>query len=309
MNDGTPRLVTEEREVVVDLPAGTTISFPKQYQLMQHLGEGGMGKVYKAFDPIMNRYVAIKVMKVDVPEGEQRRFRREARLCGSFTHPNLVRVLDVGTTAEHGLFWFVMEFLEGRDILGAMQRGRTVPLHVVCEIFRQVLDALRYIHLRGIVHRDVKPANIFVTRDTFDPDLRTVKLLDFGVARDLTDDSPEDPRLILGDPRYLPPEQSRPQGPVDGRSDLYALGMTFYEAVTGHHPFEDRFDEHPRELLKCHRERQPEPPSRHLSVNTDPRKAMAIDAFFRKACAKDPEQRFRDARTMQQALVEVARYA
>jgi serine/threonine protein kinase len=96
---------------------------------------------------------------------------------------------------------------------------------------------------------------------------------------------------------------------VDARSDLYALGMTFYEAVTGHHPFEDAFDQHPRELLKCQRDRAPEPPSRHLSVNTDPRKAMAIDAFFRKACAKEPEQRFRDARTMQQALVEVARYA
>ena len=308
MTDGTPRLATEERETF-SLPTGTTISFHKQYQVLQHLGEGGMGKVYKAFDPIMNRYVALKVMKDDVPEGEQRRFRREARLCGSFTHPNLVRVLDVGTTAEHGLFWFVMEFLEGRDIVGAMRRGRTVPLHVVCEIFRQVLEALRYAHLRGIVHRDVKPANIFVTRDAYDPDLRTVKLIDFGVARDLGDEAPEDPRLILGDPRYLPPEQSRPQGPVDGRSDLYALGMTFYEAVTGHHPFEDAFELHPRELLKCQRERVPDPPSRHLPGSTDPRKSMAIDAFFRKACAKDPDQRFRDARTMQQALLEVGRYA
>ncbi len=308
MTDGTPRLATEERETF-ELPEGTTISFHKQYRVMQHLGEGGMGKVYKAFDPIMNRYVAIKVMKDDVPEGEQRRFRREARMCAGFTHPNLVRVLDVGTTQEHGLFWFVMEFLEGRDIVGAMQRGRTVPLHVVCEIFRQVLDALRYAHLRGIVHRDVKPANIFITRDAFDPDLRIIKLIDFGVARDLGDETPEDPRLILGDPRYLPPEQSRPRGAVDPRSDLYALGMTFYEAVTGHHPFEDVFDEHPRELLKCQRERTPEMPSRRLSVNTDPKKAMAIDAFFRKACAKDPERRFADARTMQQALAQVGRYA
>jgi len=308
MTDGTPRLATEERETF-ELPEGTTISFHKQYKVMQHLGEGGMGKVYKAFDPIMNRYVAIKVMKDDVPEGEQRRFRREARMCAGFTHPNLVHVLDVGTTQEHGLFWFVMEFLEGRDIVGAMQGGRTVPLHVVCEIFRQVLDALRYAHLRGIVHRDVKPANIFITRDAFDPDLRIIKLIDFGVARDLNDATPEDPRLILGDPRYLPPEQSRPRGEVDPRSDLYALGMTFYEAVTGHHPFEDVFDQHPRELLKCQRERMPEVPSQRLSANTDPKKAMAIDAFFRKACAKDPERRFADARTMQQALAQVGRYA
>ncbi|MEX1366851.1 MAG: serine/threonine-protein kinase, partial [Nannocystaceae bacterium] len=183
MSDETPRLVAQERELV-EIPTGTTLSFHKQYQVLDHLGEGGMGKVYKAFDPIMNRYVALKVMKADVPEGEQRRFRREARLCGSFMHHNLVRVLDVGTTQQHGLFWFVMEFLEGRDIAGAMKGGRTVPVHVVCEVFRQVLDALRYIHLRGIVHRDVKPANIFVTRDSHDPDLRIVKLIDFGVAYD-----------------------------------------------------------------------------------------------------------------------------
>ncbi|MCH9688021.1 MAG: serine/threonine protein kinase [Deltaproteobacteria bacterium] len=308
MNEQTPGLAADERDAVA-LPDGATLSFHKQYQVAGHLGEGGMGKVYKAFDPIMNRYVALKVMKADVPESEQRRFRREARLCGSFMHPNLVRVLDVGTTQQHGLYWFVMEFLEGRDILGAMQRGRTVPLHVVCEIFRQVLDALRYIHLRGIVHRDVKPANIFVTRDTHDPDLRTVKLLDFGVAHDAGDTRPEEDRLILGDPRYLPPEQSRLRGVVDGRSDLYALGMTFYEAVTGHHPFEDVFGEHHRVLLECQRERMPAPPSKFLSVNAEPSKGMAIDAFFRKACAKDPAQRFQDARVMQQALAEVRRYA
>ncbi|MFO0637351.1 MAG: serine/threonine-protein kinase [Nannocystaceae bacterium] len=157
------------------------------------LGEGGMGKVFKAFDLFMNRYVALKVMKTDVPESEQRRFRLEARLGGSFTHNNLVRVLDVGTTREHGLFWFAMEFLEGRDISDAVTGGRTVPLHVLCEIFRQVLDALRYVHLRGVVHRDIKPANIFVCRDPHDPELRVVKVLDFGVARDLNDARPDDP--------------------------------------------------------------------------------------------------------------------
>ena len=308
MSDDTPRLVTDERGLI-EIPTGTALNFSKQYQVLQHLGEGGMGKVYKAFDPLMNRYVALKVMKADVPEGEQRRFRREARLCGSFAHPNLVRVIDVGTTHQHGLFWFAMDFLEGRDIAGAMQKGRTVPLHVVCEVFRQVLDALRYIHLRGIVHRDVKPANVFVTRDSHDPSLRIVKLLDFGVAFDSNDSSPEDPKLILGDPRYLPPEQSRPKGVVDPRSDIYALGMSFYEAVTGHHPFQDTFGQHPRELLRCQRERKPDPPSRHLSVNTEPRKAMAIDMFFGKACAKDPGQRFQDVEVMQQALLEVGRYA
>lgn len=296
---------TMDASPAIELAPGTMLSFDKQYKVIEPLGEGGMGKVFKAFDPIMNRYVALKVLKVDVPESEKRRFRLEARLCGSFSHPNIARVLDVGTTAEHRLFWFVMEFLEGKDITGAMRGGRTVPLHVVCEIFRQVLEALSYAHKRNIVHRDVKPANIFVTRDPYDPQYRPVKLLDFGVARDLGDETPEDPKLILGDPRYLPPEQSRPNGPVDARSDLYALGMSFYEAVTGHHPFEDVFMEHPRELLRCHRSRMPAPPSTYLPSDTRPDVADAIDDLFGSACDKDPDNRFASARAMQRALTEL----
>ncbi|MBC8067346.1 MAG: serine/threonine protein kinase, partial [Deltaproteobacteria bacterium] len=183
-----------------------------------------------------------------------------------------------------------------------------VPLHVVCEIFREVLDALHYVHLRGIVHRDVKPPNIFVTRDPFDAELRTVKLLDFGVARDLADARDEDPTLVLGDPRYMAPEQTRPNAKVDGRADLYALGMSFYEAVTGHHPFEDAFEEHPRELLRCHREREPAPPSTYLPTDTATEEAEAIDGFFMAACGRAPEERFADARVMRRALGELMRF-
>ncbi len=291
---------------VADLPPGTQITLQKRFKVIERLGEGGMGKVFKAFDPIMNRYLALKVMKTDVPESEQRRFRLEARLCGQFMHPNLVRVLDVGTTKEHGLFWFAMEFLEGRDIRGAMGSGRAVPLHVAVEIFRQVLDALRYVHLRRIVHRDIKPANIFVSRDPVDPELRIVKLLDFGVAKDLRDDKPEDPNLILGDPAYLAPEQAIPNGPLDGRADLYALGMTFFEAVTGHHPFEHHFDEHPRELIRAHRFEAPPAPSRHLGGTVTASQAALLDDLFARACAKDPAQRFEDARAMKAALDALA---
>lgn len=307
MADETPRLVADEETHNTELASGTTLSFSKQYQVMGRLGEGGMGKVFKAFDPIMNRYVALKVLKVDVPESEHRRFRLEARLCGGFMHHNLVRVLDVGTTSEHGLFWFVMDFLEGMDIGGAIAGGRAVPLHVVCEIFRQVLDGLNYIHQRGIVHRDIKPANIFVMRDPYDPSFRPVKVLDFGVARDLSDTRPEHPKLILGDPRYLAPEQSRPNGPVDARTDLYALGMSFFEAVTGHHPYEDVFHEHPRELLKAQRGREPVPPSTYLPADTPLAQAEAMDAFFASATAKDPDQRFASAHAMQTALAALAR--
>lgn len=305
-NAGAPGANAPEHH---DLEPGAIIQFTKRFQVVGQLGEGGMGKVFKAFDPFMNRYVALKVMKVDVPESEQRRFRLEARLCGSFAHPNLPRVLDLGTTREHGLFWFAMEFLEGRDIRGAMDRGRTVPLHVLCEIFRQVLDALHYIHLRGIVHRDIKPANIFVTRDPFDPELRPVKVLDFGVARVLEDTTPEDPTLILGDPRYMAPEQTRPAAEVDGRADLYALGITFFEAITGVHPFEDVFEEHPREIMRAHRERAPAMPSSYLPTDTPTDEAEAIDGFFVAACAKLPAERFTNARVMKRALGELMRFA
>ena len=291
------------------MPAGTDITFGKSFRVLEPLGEGGMGKVFKAFDPFMNRYVALKVMKHDVPEGEQRRFRLEARLLGSFTHPNLVSVLDVGTMKERGLYWFAMEFLEGTDIRGAMDRGRSVPLHVLCEIFRQTLDALHYIHLRRIAHRDIKPANIYVCRDPHDPQLRPVKVLDFGVARDLKDEAPEEGGWILGDPRYMPPEQTKPNLDLDHRADLYALGMTFYEAITGHHPFEDLVGQHPKLLLRAQREREPLPPSTLLGPDTPQQTADIVDAFFAQACAKNKEHRFHDARAMQHAMTVLLQYA
>jgi serine/threonine-protein kinase len=106
----------------------------------------------------------------------------------------------------------------------------------------------------------------------------------------------------MGDPRYLPPEQTRTNQPVDARADLYALGMSFYEAVTGHHPFEDMFDQHPRELLRCHREREPVLPSRFLDDSSPREQAQAIDDFFVTACAKDPADRFGNARAMLNAM-------
>lgn len=302
-----PRLAGPESSA--DVPPGTDIAFGKTFRVVEKLGEGGMGKVFKAFDPFMNRYVALKVMKADVPESEQRRFRLEARLCGSFTHPNLVRVLDVGTMKERGLYWFAMEFLEGTDLRGAMVRGRTVPLHVLCEIFRQSLDALHYAHLRRIVHRDIKPANIFVCRDPHDPQFRPVKVLDFGVARDLKDEKPEEGGWILGDPRYMPPEQTKPNLDLDHRADLYALGMTFYEAISGHHPFEDLVGQHPKLLLAAQREREPVPPSTHMGSDVPQQTADIVDAFFAQACAKDKAYRFHDARAMQHAMTVLLQHA
>jgi serine/threonine-protein kinase len=290
----------------VELPPGAVITQSKQYQIVERLGEGGMGKVYKVFDPIMNRYAALKMMKVDVPDGEKRRFRQEARLCGTFMHPNLVRTLEVGTMKSHGLFWFAMEYLEGADLMGFIEKDEAIGWDFTKEVFRQVLDGLIHVHARNFVHCDIKPANIYVATDLFDPTLRLIKVLDFGVARDLSSNEQIDPRRIMGDPFYMPPEQTYGGAVLDQRADLYALGMTFFEVVTnGRHPLEDLFSSHPREALMAHREREMVRPSAYLPADTPPERAEAIDGWFMAATAKDPAHRFQSAKVMQVALSHI----
>lgn len=298
--------LAEREDLGVELAPGTVISQSKQYQIVQRLGEGGMGKVYKVFDPIMNRYAALKMIKINVPDDYKRRFRQEARLCGTFMHPNLCRTLEVGTTKEHGLFWFAMEYLEGRDLSQLLESGRAPSLRPLQEVFKQTLEGLTHVHARKFVHCDIKPANIFIATDLYDPGLKLVKLLDFGIARDLSDTTPPDKKRIYGDPFYMPPEQTIPGNVFDQRADLYALGMTFFEMVTGgRHPFEDLQDQHPRELLKAHREREPVPPSYFMSKDLPANRLADIDAFVMAACAKDPDHRFQSSKAMQRALMAI----
>jgi serine/threonine-protein kinase len=304
-NDADPKLA--ERDAAnIELEPGTLITQSKSYKIVDRLGEGGFGKVYKVFDPIMNRYTALKMMKMDVPEDERRRFRQEARLCGTFMHPNLVRTLEVGTTKEHGLFWFAMEYLDGSDLLGYLNRKQFLTFPQLREVFSQTLDALNHVHARNFVHCDIKPANIFVATDLWDPNLRLVKLIDFGVARDLADPTPQTSRRIMGDPFYMPPEQTYANPTLDARSDLYALGMTFYEMVTaGRHPFEDLFGQHPREALIAQRERIPAPPSTFMPHDIDPEHKSDVDGFFATATAKNPDERFPSAEIMKRALQHI----
>lgn len=290
----------------IELEPGTLITQSKTYKIVSRLGEGGFGKVYKVFDPIMNRYAALKMMKMNVPEEERRRFRQEARLCGTFMHPNLIRTLEVGTTKDHGLFWFAMDYLEGSDLLGYLNRAQVISFPQLREIFSQTLDALTHVHARKFVHCDIKPANIFVATDLYDSNLRLVKLIDFGVAKDLADPNPAPSRRIMGDPFYMPPEQTYANPTLDARADLYALGMTFYEMVTsGHHPFEDLFESHPREALLAQRERVPAAPSTWLGADVHSEHASDIDSFFATATAKNPDERFPNAEIMKRALQHV----
>ena len=195
-----------------------------------------------------------------------------------------------------------MEYLEGKDLLQMLQDGQRIEFSLIKEVFGQTLDALTHVHARKFVHCDIKPANIFVATDLFDPNLRLVKLIDFGVARDLSDPNPPDAKRIMGDPFYMPPEQTRAGGPLDQRADLYALGMAFFEVVTaGRHPLEDLFDVHPREALKAQRERPMPLPSSSVPNDFPVERAEAIDAFFQVATAKNPDERFQSAIAMRRA--------
>jgi serine/threonine-protein kinase len=282
-----------------DLPPGTQVLQQKHFDIVERLGEGGMGRIYKAYDPSMDRYVALKVLKPDVPESETTRFHREAVVAANFSHPNLVRVLEVGRSDQFQ--WFAMEYLRGNDIGHVLARRRYISFRVLIDIFSQTLDALEYIHTRNIAHCDIKPENIFITRDAYDRRLVIVKLIDFGIARDYGGPL-ELHTHITGDPRYMAPEQAVINGRIDHRVDLYALGVTFYEVVTTRHPIEDYFELEPQELLELQVRYEFEPPSIYMPENTPPELAAAVDDFVARACAKDPAARHASAPEMKAEL-------
>ncbi len=203
-----------------------------KYTIIEKLGEGSMGAVYKAYHDILDRYVAIKTMAEDIKwEPELKlRFYREARSAASLRHPNIVTIHDLGE--EGKITYIVMELLEGKDLKGIIRDKDPMPLERKLSILIQVADGLNHAHLHGIIHRDIKPGNIHVTPDG------NVKILDFGIARvpssDLTRSG-----VRLGTPVYMSPEQIR-GGDYDERSDIFSAGIVFYELLTYQHPFRDK---------------------------------------------------------------------
>lgn len=290
------------------LLAGTMVAHTKQYRIESCIGEGGMGWVYKAWDSVLERPVALKVMKPDVPPSERDRFRLEAVWGARFCHPAIARVFDLVGVPGQGISWFVMEYLPGRDLATLIARAQTratgIPMRLIGDVFRQILAALQYSHDCGVVHRDVKPDNMFVTRD---PNTRfvTSKLLDFGVALERGKTSRE--QRLVGDPRYIAPEQTEFGRDVDGRADVYAAGMSLFEALTNQHPWPEliaeRFDL--AALLQASRERPLPELIPLLASEVEPERAAGLQAVVSKACAKLPEDRFASARAMQEALLGV----
>ncbi len=201
-----------------------------RYEINDELGSGAMGVVYRATDPNIGRKVALKTMRLDVHGIEAQemlqRFKNEARAAGVLNHPNLVTVYDAGE--QDGIFYIAMEYIEGVTLHQMLTERRVLPVEQMIEIARNVCAGLDYAHARHIVHRDIKPANIMITPDG------TAKIMDFGIAKaggGLTSTG-----QVLGTPNYMSPEQVKGKQ-IDGRSDLFSLGVILYEAITGEKPF------------------------------------------------------------------------
>jgi serine/threonine-protein kinase len=205
-----------------------------RYQVEKELGKGAMGVVYLGSDPKISRTVAIKTMALaqefepDELADVKERFFREAETAGRLNHPNIVTMYDAGE--EHDLCYIAMEFLKGKDLVPYTKPGQLLPIPRVMDIVLKVADALDYAHQHNVVHRDIKPANIMYEVDT-----GVVKVTDFGIAR-ITDSSRTKTGMVLGTPSYMSPEQLSGKK-VDGRSDLFSLGVMFYQLVTGQLPF------------------------------------------------------------------------
>ena len=217
---------------------GTTLA--GKYRIEERLNEGGMGTVYRATHVLMEKTVAIKVLRPSLAADEKivARFSREARAASRISHPNALSVTDFGED-ENGIVFLVMEFLSGRTLKQLIREEGPLPLTRVVEITRQVADALHAAHEQGVVHRDLKSDNIMLL-DTMTVD--HAKVLDFGIAKINEPEGTRDagltaPNLVIGTPQYMSPEQCSQDSEIDSRSDIYSLGVILYEMLIGHVPF------------------------------------------------------------------------
>src|SRR5262249_45768706 len=201
-----------------------------KYETVDRMGRGGMGLVFKARDPLLDRAVALKVIstEVDVSDELRARFFREAQACARLSHANIVTVYDMGE--DDGRLYIVMELLEGEELRQLIAQKKVPPIEDRLSVMTQVCDGLHYAHQKGIVHRDIKPANIFVQHNG------QAKILDFGIAQMAnTEGGLTRTGLIMGTLRYISPEQVR--GRADHRSDIYSVGAVFYEFLSMRPPF------------------------------------------------------------------------
>ncbi len=262
-----------------------TLSQLGRYHIIGTLGHGAMGTVYRAHDPLIDRTVAIKTVSYagfsrEESESFEERFYREAKSAGRLNHPNIVTIHDVGRSGD--LAYIAMEFLDGRSLRQILDSGVVLPLETIAKIVIQIAEGLAFAHANGVVHRDIKPANIMV-QDNY-----TVKITDFGVAQ-LPSAAQGASGTTLGSPKYMSPEQIAGKK-ADGRSDIFSLGVVFYEMLTGRPPFNgESLDEVLDKVLHT------APP---LPSSFNHELPQGFDRIVARAMAKDPDKRYQKAADM-----------
>lgn len=254
-----------------------------RYNIIGELGQGAMGTVYKAVDPLIDRIVAIKTINLSLALDEkdeyESRFYQEAKAAGRLSHPNIVTIYDVGKSGE--IAYIAMEFLQGRELRDILNDGKRMPVEQVINVVAQVAQGLAYAHENGIVHRDVKPSNIMIVRDGH------VKITDFGIARMASAAVRTQTGMVLGSPKYMSPEQVVGKL-TDQRSDIFSLGVMLYEMLTGQAPFSG---ENINAIMYQTLNSVPPPPST-LSPNVP----EMLNFIVAKALAKKLEHRYQDAK-------------
>jgi eukaryotic-like serine/threonine-protein kinase len=263
-----------------------------KYEIRRELGSGAMGVVYEAFDPGIERIVALKTIRRDQIDGAEAedaigRFQREARAAGRLNHPNIVAIYEFGE--DQGTYFIAMEYVEGRELKSYFDKNERFEIREGARIMGQLLDALDYSHLNGVVHRDIKPANIIILPGG------QVKVADFGIAR-IESSQYTQAGTVLGTPAYMSPEQFMGQV-VDGRSDIFSAGVVLYQFLTGEKPFTGGATTIMHKVLN----ENPPPPS-ILSVQVP----KLFDTVISTAMAKRPEDRFQLARQFKEAIQSAA---
>ena len=259
-----------------------------RYEVIRSIGEGGMANVYLGYDTILDRNVAIKVLRGDLSNDEKfvRRFQREALSASSLAHPNIVEMYDVGE--DDGTYYIVMEYVDGKTLKQLLKKRGTLTLSEAIDIMSQLTDGMAHAHDSYIIHRDLKPQNIMIKDDG------QIKITDFGIAMALNSTQLTQTNSVMGSVHYLPPEQASGKG-CTAKSDIYSMGIIFYELLTGSLPF--RGDNAVEIALKHMREPLPSLREENSAI------PQSIENIIRKATAKNPKNRYDSARSMHEDLL------